>query len=145
MRGGQNRKPTSVKKAQGTFRPSRDNKKAPDPPLAAVGDPPEGCPKAQVRAWRLLAPQVEFTFAESDRAAFTLLTGLYAKLEDPKIAGSPSAYARIVQSVSSLLQQFGCTPATRGRVAQIRGGLPTEKDQTEAFLFKPTLVVSKKE
>jgi hypothetical protein len=92
----------------------------------------------------MLAPQVELTFAESDRAAFTMLVQLHCKLEEKRILASPSAYARIVQIISGLLQQFGCTPASRGRVAA-RKSAEEAKDPAESFLFAPKLVVNKPE
>ncbi len=135
MRGGQNRKTAAEKRLAGTFRKDREPKNAPTPAPAVVGEPPKNFTKAQRAAWVDLAPQVQLVFADSDRAAFGLLVKLVAELDAPSAAKLPAhARASLARTVVGLLERFGCTPASRGRVEAVQK--EAEKlDETELFLF----------
>lgn len=136
-RGGNNRLPAAVKRQRGTLRKHREKSGAPELQIGEVGPPPARMSKLERAAWLELAPQVARVYTPSDRAMFSLLVRQWAVLDDPRtITDMPAtAYARIVQVVSGMLQQFGCSPASRGRVAAAPDGDEAGKpaDPTDEF------------
>jgi hypothetical protein len=145
MRGGHNRKPLVVKKAQGTFIKSRDSKVVgPDLVIARIGDPPSDFSVAEKKAWRKLIHSVKYTYCDSDKSTFELLVKLWARFETEGRSMPASPYARLIQSLSSLLQQFGCTPAARDRVSANSESKPGKSEEAEAddFLFEPPKLVT---
>jgi phage terminase small subunit len=128
------KKTTKQKKLNGTYRKDRAQSSAPVPAPANVGEPPARFTASQRAAWRELAPQVAAVFTTSDRSAFALLVKQHAALEAPAAAKMPHyVRAALVRSVASLLEAFGCTPASRGRVEAVQAA--DEPDESERFLF----------
>ena len=121
------------KRLHGTLKKNREPKPGTLPPPAKVGPPPAHFNAAQRRAWLELAPQVQRTFADSDRAAFALLCKLWAHLETPATKKGAPAYvqASIIARVTALLESFGCTPASRVRVEQASQFEPLRKPVDE--------------
>lgn len=120
MKGGANRAPAAVKKLRGTQRADRAKKKSPglvSPKL--VPPPPRGLSKVEQRVWKELAPQVEYlgVFTKSDLTSFRQLVETVAETRTPEFKKEKgTARVRMRQVASTLLQNFGLTPASRDRV-----------------------------
>ena len=115
--------------------PSRENPLAVEPALSPVGPPPANFTEVQRQVWEELSNEVADVYTHRDRAAFKLLVRQMALVESPEFAKWPaSAQARLVQIVSGLLQQFGCTPSSRGRVETVRQ-MEAANDLAAQFLF----------
>jgi phage terminase small subunit len=113
--GGQNRKPTSLKLLQGTWRPDRHN---PREPVLPAGRPrrPEWLRKAARPHWRRLVDDTEALglLTAVDGVALALLAEALACYE---AAPEEDWRQRSTwqKSALRLLQDFGLTPAARPR------------------------------
>jgi hypothetical protein len=128
--------PASVKKARGTFKAARDAKRPPEPPASTIPAPPKSCSPTERRAWHELAAQVEAShvYSVSDYTSFRVLVRSVALLDDMPPDAAPTAAARMVQSVSTMLARFGLDPASRGKVERL-----VEKAPDELAEFGPEL------
>lgn len=134
MKGGQNRKPRSVKEAQNTLQKCRDNPAAPKVEPGKVPPPPKGLSALQKAVWAELAGQVEYlgVFAPSHVTAFRLMVEVVAQTRKFDTRDPPSAVVRLQQVASSLLQRFGLDPVSQERVSVA----PKPKEgSAESFLF----------
>jgi phage terminase small subunit len=113
--GGHNRKPTSLKLLQGTWRPDRHN---PREPVLLAGRPrrPEWLRKAARPHWRRLVEDTEVlgVLTPVDGVALALLAeALACYVAAPE--GDWRQRSTWQKNAMRLLQDFGLTPASRGR------------------------------
>jgi P27 family predicted phage terminase small subunit len=147
--------PNNAKRLKGTYRPSRDNRRAPKPAPGAPL-PPEWLGPAALPRWAELVEQLEVSrvLTKADRTALGLLAdalseyvahratveqegATYVKgsrgrstLKRPRPEVALAREAR--RDAVRLLEAFGLTPASRNRVEAVAA---PEADEHEMFLF----------
>lgn len=135
MKGGHNRLPGAVKKLRGTTDARTMRKKRALVPPKLVPPPPRGLSRVEQRVWRELAPQVEHlgVFGVSDFTAFRQLVETVAETRTPEFKKEKgTARVRMRQVASTLLQNFGLTPASRDRVNVQPPARPLEQEADPA-------------
>lgn len=107
------RKPTSVHRLQGTYRPSRHNERTNEPICAnPLGKPPSELNKVEKKYFNQIANEsITGVLGEADRIAVSLAAKLMALIHSPE-----GATAAQTAQLIKLLSQFGMTPADRSKI-----------------------------
>ena len=119
---GPARLPVEVKKALGTYRPSRDGQAAGIGirlPRVPVPDPPEELREIEARWWRKIGAAVDAVgiYTAQDETGFRLLVRSQALLEDSHNKDARvSDIVALTRTVAGLLTQFGLTPSSRDKL-----------------------------
>lgn len=118
------RKPTAIKKMQGTYRKDRENLNEPVPG-GVLGDPPEHLTEEQQAVWVELAAVLPSLVAtNADRPAFEILTVLMSKFR------SNEASNQEVTNLVRTLAKFGMNPCDRSKIVIV----PPKKPKTSRWL-----------
>lgn len=116
------RKPRALKVVAGTIKPSRDVK--PDveiPPVAEVPEAPDWLPNAHaIKEWNRLAPILVANKLLTDVGLGPLgnLCALHGKMVQLWAAGE-APVASMVAQYRNLINDFGMTPVSQGKVKQV--------------------------
>jgi len=134
---GQPRVPEAVKRARGTFKPSRTFPNAPHPEVVSFAEPPPGMTKAERETWVRLAAQVDplrvTTAADREAFGLTVATLVQARraLRSRKV--SQAGKNSTVRTAFFALSHFGLSPASRTKVQAVAAA-PDKADPLAEFL-----------
>jgi phage terminase small subunit len=124
------RKPRALKVVAGTVQPSRDTKPEVDLPLvASVPKAPDWLPNAHAKKeWNRLAPILVANklLTEGGLSALGMLCALHGKLVQLWSAGE-APVASMVSQYRNLINDFGLTPVSQGKVAPVGSAEPENK------------------
>jgi len=116
------KKPRALKVVSGTVQPSRDENPAVElPPVAEVPEPPDWLPNAHaVKEWKRLAPILVANKLLTDAGLSPLgnLCALHGKLVQLWAAGE-APVASMVAQYRNLINDFGMTPVSQGKVKAV--------------------------
>ncbi|MCR8961156.1 P27 family phage terminase small subunit [Variovorax sp. S2] len=116
------KKPRALKVVSGTVQPSRDDKLSVElPPVVDVPEPPEWLPNAHaVKEWKRLAPILVANKLLTDVGLSPLgnLCALHGKMVQLWAAGE-APVASMVAQYRNLINDFGMTPVSQGKVKPV--------------------------
>jgi len=116
------KKPRALKVVSGTVQPSRDEKPSFElPPVVDVPEPPEWLPNAHaVKEWKRLAPVLVANKLLTDVGLSPLgnLCALHGKMVQLWAAGE-APVASMVAQYRNLINDFGMTPVSQGKVRPV--------------------------
>ncbi|MDQ0035919.1 phage terminase small subunit [Variovorax boronicumulans] len=116
------KKPRALKVVSGTVQPSRDEKPSVEmPPVSDVPEPPDWMPNAHaIKEWNRLAPILVANklLTEAGLGAFGQLCALHGKLVQLWAAGE-APVASMVAQYRNLINDFGLTPVSQGKVKPV--------------------------
>ena len=116
------KKPRALKVVSGTVQPSRDEQPGIElPPVVDVPEPPEWLPNAHaVKEWKRLAPVLVANKLLTDVGLSPLgnLCALHGKMVQLWAAGE-APVASMVAQYRNLINDFGMTPVSQGKVKPV--------------------------
>jgi phage terminase small subunit len=116
------RKPRALKVVAGTIKPTRDKDTPVEmPPVSDVPEPPDWMPNAHaIKEWNRLAPILVANklLTEAGLGAFGQLCALHGKLVQLWAAGE-APVASMVAQYRNLINDFGLTPVSQGKVKAV--------------------------
>lgn len=116
------RKPRALKVVSGTVQPCRDEKGAPElPPVTGVPAAPDWLPNAHaVKEWERLAPILVANklLTEAGLSPLGNLCALHGKMVQLWAAGE-APVASMVAQYRNLINDFGMTPVSQGKVKAV--------------------------
>lgn len=123
------RKPRALKVVAGTVQPSRDKPEVDLPLVSSVPKPPDWLPNAHAKKeWNRLAPILVANklLTEGGLSAFGMLCALHGKLVQLWSAGE-APVASMVSQYRNLINDFGLTPVSQGKVSPVGSSEPENK------------------